>query len=46
MTAYSGFVVPERDPRCRLPAKLDWLSDGIIIAGRLGTTETTAIVHP
>ena len=46
MTAYSGLVVPERDARTSLPAKLDWLSDGVIIGSRLGTTETTAIVHP
>lgn len=46
MTAYSGFVVPEPDARRHAPAELDWLSDGVIIASRLGTTETTAIVHP
>ncbi|MEA2781353.1 MAG: hypothetical protein QOK29_2897 [Rhodospirillaceae bacterium] len=46
MTAYSGFVVPEHDRRRRVPAELDWLSDGVVIANRLGTTETTAIVHP
>ena len=46
MTAYSGIVVPERDARCHTPAALDWLSDGVIIASRLGTPETTAIVHP
>jgi glycine/D-amino acid oxidase-like deaminating enzyme len=46
MTAYSGFVVPERDVRRHRPAELDWLSDGVIIASRLGTTETTAIVQP
>jgi glycine/D-amino acid oxidase-like deaminating enzyme len=46
MTAYSGFVVPERDARRHLPAKLDWLSSGVVIESRLGTTETTAIVHP
>jgi glycine/D-amino acid oxidase-like deaminating enzyme len=46
MTTYSGFVVPERDARRHLRAKLDWLSDGVVIASRLGTTETTAIVHP
>jgi glycine/D-amino acid oxidase-like deaminating enzyme len=45
MTAYGGFVVPERDARRHVPAELDWLSDGVIIASRLGTTETTAIVH-
>jgi glycine/D-amino acid oxidase-like deaminating enzyme len=46
MTAYSGFVVPDRDARRHRPADLDWLSDGVTIASRLGTTETTAIVHP
>jgi glycine/D-amino acid oxidase-like deaminating enzyme len=46
MTAYSGFVVPDADARRHVPAELDWLSDGVIIASRLGTTETTAIVHP
>ena len=46
MTAYSGLVVPERDSRRHLTAERDWLSDGVIIAARLGTTETTAIVNP
>jgi glycine/D-amino acid oxidase-like deaminating enzyme len=46
MTAYSGFVVPERDARRHLPARLDWLSAGVIIESRLGTPATTAIVHP
>ena len=46
MTAYSGFVVSEGDARRRVPAELDWLADGIVIASRLGTAETTAIVHP
>jgi glycine/D-amino acid oxidase-like deaminating enzyme len=46
MTTYSGFVVPARDARRHLRAELDWLSDGVIIANRLGTTETTAIAHP
>jgi glycine/D-amino acid oxidase-like deaminating enzyme len=46
MTAHSGFVVPERDARRHVPAGLGWLSDGVIIASRLGTTATTAIVHP
>ena len=45
-TAYSGFVVPERDARRRTPSELDWLSDGVVIAQRLGTTETTAMLHP
>jgi len=46
MTAYSGFVVPEHDRRRRTPSRLGWLADGVIIASRLGTPETTAIVHP
>jgi glycine/D-amino acid oxidase-like deaminating enzyme len=46
MTAYGGLVVPDRDARRHVPAELDWLADGVIIASRLGTTETTAIVHP
>ena len=46
MTAYSGLVVPDRDRRRHVAAELDWLSDGVIIAARLSTTETTAIVHP
>lgn len=46
MTAYSGFVVPERHARRREPAKFDWLSHGVIIAAQLGTKQTTAIVHP
>lgn len=46
MTAFSGFVVPERDSGHRLPSRLDWLSAGVVITSQLGTTETTAIVHP
>jgi FAD dependent oxidoreductase len=46
MTAYSGFVVPESDPRRHTPAALHWLSDGVVIEHRLSTTETTAIVNP
>lgn len=44
MTAYSGLVVPERDARRHAPAKLDWLAEGVLIAHRLGTPETTAII--
>ncbi|WGR69706.1 MULTISPECIES: FAD-dependent oxidoreductase [unclassified Bradyrhizobium] len=46
MTAYSGFVVSDTDARRDAPAALDWLANGVAIAHRLGTTETTAIVHP
>ena len=46
MTAYSGAVVPDRHPRRNAPSELDWLADGVGIAGRIGTPQTTAIVHP
>jgi glycine/D-amino acid oxidase-like deaminating enzyme len=46
MTAYAGLVVAEHDTRRRQPSELGWLSDGVLIASRLGTPETTAIVHP
>jgi glycine/D-amino acid oxidase-like deaminating enzyme len=46
MTAYSGFVASERDPRRQKPSELDWLSNGVVIASQLSTPETTAIVHP
>lgn len=46
MTAYSGFVASDGDPRRTAPSALGWLSDGVIIAQRIGTVETTAIVHP
>ena len=46
MTAYSGTVVSDRDHRRNRSAKLDWLSEGVVITSRLGTPDTTAIVHP
>ena len=46
MTAYSGFVMPARHASGREPFALDWLADGVVIAGKIGTPETTAIVHP
>src|SRR4051812_2124905 len=46
MTAYSGFVLAEGDPRRPRTAGLDWLSDDVVIAQRLGTPDTTAIVPP
>jgi glycine/D-amino acid oxidase-like deaminating enzyme len=45
-TTWSGFVVPDRDTRRHAPSALDWLSDGVRIAQRIGTTETTAMLHP
>jgi glycine/D-amino acid oxidase-like deaminating enzyme len=46
MTAYSGFVASDGDPRRSAPSVLGWLSDGVVITQRIGTVETTAIVHP
>jgi glycine/D-amino acid oxidase-like deaminating enzyme len=46
MFAYSGFVMPDRDTRRHAPSELDWLSEDVMIAGRIGTPDTTAIVHP
>jgi glycine/D-amino acid oxidase-like deaminating enzyme len=46
MSAYGGYVAPDGDPRRNTPSALSWLSDGVVIAQRIGTTETTAIVHP
>jgi glycine/D-amino acid oxidase-like deaminating enzyme len=46
MTAYSGFVASDGDPRRDASSALGWLSDGVAITQRIGTTETTAIVHP
>ena len=44
--AYSGFIARDRDARRHGPAALDWLSAGTVISGRVGTPDTTAIVHP
>ncbi|OKO84140.1 FAD-dependent oxidoreductase [Bradyrhizobium sp. AS23.2] len=46
MTAYSGFVASDGDPRRDAPCALGWLANGVVVAQRIGTTETTAIVHP
>jgi glycine/D-amino acid oxidase-like deaminating enzyme len=46
MTAYSGVVLPERNASARRKSPLDWLTDGVMITGKIGTRETTAIVHP
>lgn len=46
MNAYTGFIFPDRAPERRAPARLDWLSDRVALADRIGTPETTAIVHP
>lgn len=41
MSAYGGFVSQDDTP-----SALGWLCNGVVIAHRLGTPETTAIVHP
>jgi len=46
MSAYGGFVARDDDSRRHVAPALAWLCDGVIISTRLGTPETTAIVHP
>jgi glycine/D-amino acid oxidase-like deaminating enzyme len=46
MSAYAGFLAGEDEARPRVPCKLDWLRDGVVITERIGTPRTTAIVHP
>lgn len=46
MTAYSGFVASDGDPRRDARSALGWLANGVVIGQRIGTIETTAIVHP
>jgi glycine/D-amino acid oxidase-like deaminating enzyme len=46
MNAFSGFAFLDDDARRLRAIKLDWLSDGVKITQRLGTPQTTAIVHP
>ena len=44
MTAYAGYLLPEG--RRGGGTMLDWLSESVAITSRLGTPQTTAIVHP
>lgn len=44
--AYGGTVARDRDARRNPKAALDWLADGTVISQRLGTPDSTAIVHP
>ena len=46
MNAYSGFLARDRDRERHASATLDWFSAGTVISGRIGTPDTTAIVHP
>jgi len=46
MSAYSGFVAGEADAGRNEPSGLSWLSEGVVITSRIGSPDTTAIVHP
>jgi glycine/D-amino acid oxidase-like deaminating enzyme len=46
LTTYGGFAAAVNNVGRRGNVELDWLSKDVVIAGLLGTTETTAIVHP
>jgi glycine/D-amino acid oxidase-like deaminating enzyme len=46
LTTYSGISASRGRVYRRGPHNLDWLSDGVILDRRLGSTETTAQVHP
>lgn len=46
VTTYGGFSTSARDTReSRRPGR-DWLSENVVVTGRLGSPETTAMVHP
>jgi glycine/D-amino acid oxidase-like deaminating enzyme len=44
VTTYGGYAVRGQGTR-RWPGR-DWLSERVAVTGQLGTTETTAMVHP
>ena len=46
MNAYSGMIASNHEKRRRAPTVFPWLSDGVVVSHRLGTPDTTAIVHP
>jgi glycine/D-amino acid oxidase-like deaminating enzyme len=46
MNAWSGFIAPDSHARRHAPSELAWISEAVVIGSRIGTTETTAIVHP
>jgi glycine/D-amino acid oxidase-like deaminating enzyme len=46
VSAYSGVLPFGGDKPRRGTAKIDWLSDGVIIGAQLSTTETTAMLNP
>jgi glycine/D-amino acid oxidase-like deaminating enzyme len=47
LTTYGGFAGPQQRSRRRADAvDVDWLSRGVVVDRRLGSTDTTAQVHP
>lgn len=46
LTTYSGFAIGDGHGAGRESTRLTWLSDCVMLAGRIGSPETTALVHP
>jgi glycine/D-amino acid oxidase-like deaminating enzyme len=46
LTTYSGFAAAERPMPRPSHVAIDWLSDAVMLDRRLGSTQTTAQVHP
>lgn len=46
LSTYSGYVTEAHGSVGRTAAGLDWLSEDVVIDGRLGSTDTTAQVNP
>jgi glycine/D-amino acid oxidase-like deaminating enzyme len=46
LDTYGGFAVGVQDARRHRPADVEWLADGVIIGGSLGSPLTTAVIHP
>jgi glycine/D-amino acid oxidase-like deaminating enzyme len=46
LTTFGGFARAQGEARRGAPAKVGWVSDGVIVDRRLGSADTTAQVHP
>jgi glycine/D-amino acid oxidase-like deaminating enzyme len=46
VATYGGYALPGHGAPRQARSGLGWLSDGVAITGRLGSPETTAMVHP
>lgn len=46
VTTYGGFVQPGQNARRGSLSGRDWLAESVVVTGRLGSPETTAMVHP